>query len=53
MPQTKRRPGTVHVGFRCRQDEFRRIADAAQADQRSVSSWIRKTLKEATLKQTE
>ena len=53
MTQNEQRPGTLHVGFRCRPEEFRRIADAAQADQRSISGWIRKTLKEATLKQTE
>lgn len=41
--------GTHHVGFRCRPDELQRIVDAARADERSVSSWIRKALREAIL----
>jgi predicted HicB family RNase H-like nuclease len=39
--------GTHHVGFRCSPDELQRIVDAARADERSVSSWIRKTLRDA------
>lgn len=42
---------TRHVGFRCRPDEFQEFARAARADERSMSGWIRRILKEAAARE--
>ncbi len=36
-----------HVGFRCRPEEFQAFAEAARADERSISAWIRRVLRDA------
>lgn len=47
MPQTIDRSEPRLVGFRCTAEEYRLIVAAAEEDERSVSGWIRKALKQA------
>jgi hypothetical protein len=46
-PQTTDRSEPRLVSFQCTAEGYRQIVEAAEDDQRTVSSWIRKTLMEA------